>query len=454
MKRCCVLLVWLALTGPALAQNSIDGTWLGGLPVNGVTLRLAFHVTKTPDGFTATMDSIDQGARGIPVTSVSRKGEAVTIMMQNIGGEFTGKLDSTGNVIDGTWKQSGSLLPLVLKRTDGAALEQRRPQNPSQPYPYREEEVAFANPAEGGIKLAGTLTMPPTKGPFKAVVLITGSGPQNRDEELFGHKPFLVLSDYLTRKGIAVLRVDDRGIGKSEGKFAGATTADFATDVEAAVAFLKTRPEINPHKIGLIGHSEGGTIAPLVASRNADVAFIVMMAGSGVPGDAIIPEQAKAIAKARGAPAEQAEQVERQERQVLALVESEKDPAALQKKLHDMLATWIPEERINGEIVALTSPWYRYFLAYDPAPALRKLNCPVLALNGSLDTQILPAQNLPVIRQALQEAGNKRFEIVELPGLNHLFQTAKTGATIEYGQIEETISPKALETIADWVAKI
>ncbi len=435
----------------AFAQDSLDGVWLGGLSVNGMTLRLAFHISKMPNGFAATMDSIDQGAKGIPVTSVVRDGQNVVITMQAIGGGFKGKLNEKGDAIVGTWSQGGSELPLTLKRTEASALEPKRPQNPAKPYPYKEEEVTFENKSAGGIKLAGTLTEPQGKGPFTAVVLITGSGPQNRDEELFGHKPFLVLSDYLTRKGLAVLRVDDRGIGKSQGKFADATTADFATDVEAAMAYLKARPEVK--RIGLIGHSEGGTIGSMVAARNPDVAFLVMMAGSGVPGDAIIPEQSKALAKLNGAPPEKVEEVGREEQQVLALVESEKDPAVLQKKLHQMLAQSLPESRINAEIAVLTSPWYRYFLTYDPATALRKVTCPVLALNGSLDQQIFPWQNLPAIRAALQAAGNKRFEIVELQGLNHIFQTARTGNVSEYGQIEETISPVALQKIADWIAK-
>jgi pimeloyl-ACP methyl ester carboxylesterase len=453
MKRFLLFLsLALLLSTLAVAQDSLEGIWFGSLPVSdAMKLRLAFHISKTPTGFAATLDSLDQGAKGIPVTSVTREGDNVTISLQAIGGQFKGTLDAKVGTMAGTWSQGGSQLPLTLKRVEASALETRRPQNPTKPYPYKEEEVTFENKSAGGIKLAGTLTEPEGKGPFTAVVLITGSGPQNRDEELFGHKPFLVLSDWLTRKGIAVLRVDDRGIGKSQGVFAAATTADFATDVEAAIAFLKTRPEVK--RIGLIGHSEGGTIGPMVAARDADVAFLVMMAGSGVPGDAILPAQAKAIALRGGMTPEKAEEVENQERAVITLVETEKDPVVLQQKLHDLLAKSMPEQRIKAEIVTLTSPWFRYFLTYDPATALRKVKCPVLALNGSLDVQVLPSQNLPAIRQALQAAGNKHFEIVELPGLNHLFQTAKTGNVSEYGQIEETISPVALQKISDWIVK-
>lgn len=452
MKRLLLFLSLALFSSLAIAQNSLEGTWFGSLPVSeAIKLRLAFHISKTPTGFTATLDSLDQGAKGIPVTSVTRKGDNVVISLQTIGGEFKGTLDAKAETMVGTWSQGGSQIPLTLKRVEASALETKRPQNPTKPYPYKEEEVTFENKSAGGIKLAGTLTEPEGKGPFTAVVLVTGSGPQNRDEELFGHKPFLVLSDWLTRKGIAVLRFDDRGIGKSQGVFAAATTADFATDVEAAIAYLKTRPEVK--RIGLIGHSEGGTIGSMVAARNADVAFLVMMAGSGVPGDAVIPAQAKAIALLSGIAPEKAEEAVNQTRAVITLVETEKDPAVLQQKLHDMLAKSMPEQRIKAEIARATSPWFRYFLTYDPATALGKVKCPVLALNGSLDVQVLPSQNLPPIRQALEAAGNKHFEIVELPGLNHLFQTAKTGNVSEYGQIEETISPVALEKISDWIVK-
>ena len=302
--------------------------------------------------------------------------------------------------------------------------------------------------------MAATLTIPQGKGPFPAVVLITGSGPQDRDETLLGHKPFLVLSDYLTRQGIAVLRADDRGVGKSTGVFANATTADFATDTEAGIAYLKTRPEIDPHKIGLVGHSEGGVIAPMIAARNPDVAFIVMMAGTGVRGDEVLVAQSEAIAVASGQNPDQAAKDATKEREMLKLVETEKDPTALEKELKEKMAGDVPAGQIGMQITQLTSPWFRYFLTYDPATALRKVTCPVLAINGEKDKQVLPSQNLPPIRKALEQAGNKRFEVDELPGLNHLFQSSKTGSPGEYAQIEETISPVALEKIATWILKL
>ena len=433
--------------------SDIDGTWMGSLDTGAIKLRVVFHIVNTEDGLTATMDSPDQGAKDIPTTSVTRNGASLKIEAKSIGGIFEGTIAADLSSIDGKWTQGGGTLPLLLKRVkDQAELELKRPQNPVKPYPYREDEVTYDN-REQNVTLAATFTIPQGTGPFPAVLLITGSGPQDRDESLLGHKPFLVLSDYLTRHGIAVLRADDRGVGKSTGVFAKATTADFATDTEAGVAYLKTRAEVDPHKIGLIGHSEGAVIAPMVAARNQDVAFIVMMAGTGVPGDQVLVAQGEAIQVASGKSAEEAAKDAAKEREMLTLVETEKDQAVLEKELKEKLAGEVPEAQIGLQISEVTSPWFRYFLTYDPATALRKVTCPVLVLNGALDKQVLPSQNLPAIRKALEEAGNKHFEIDELPGLNHLFQKAKTGAPAEYAEIEETMSPVALDKMAGWIGK-
>jgi uncharacterized protein len=433
--------------------SDIDGTWMGSLDTGAVKLRVVFHILNAEDGLTATMDSPDQGMKDLSASSVTRNGASLKIEAKGIGGVFEGTIAADQSSIDGNWSQGGSSLPLLLKRVkDQAELELKRPQVPKKPYPYREEEVTYANRTQN-VTLAATFTIPQGKGPFAAVLLITGSGPQDRDESLLGHKPFLILSDYLTRHGIAVLRADDRGTGKSTGVFSGATTADFSTDTEAGVAYLKTRPEVDPHKIGLIGHSEGGVIAPMVAARNKDVAFIVMMAGTGVTGDQILPAQAEAIAVASGTNPDEAAKNAAKEKEMLTLVETEKDQSVLEKELKEKMAGDVPDAQIGMQILQITSPWFRYFLTYDPASALRKVTCPVLAINGSLDKQVLPDQNLPAIRKALDEAGNKRVEIDELPGLNHLFQTAKTGAPTEYAEIEETMSPVALEKITSWILK-
>jgi hypothetical protein len=443
------------------APSDIDGAWMGTLDFGAMKLRMVFHIANTEDGLMATADSPDQNATGMPVTSVTRNGSSLKLEMKQVGGVFDGTVSKDLTSITGTWSQRGIAVPLALTRVkDKAELERRHPQNPTRPYPCREEEVSYSNKVQGDT-LAATLTIPRGEGPFPAALLITGSGPQDRDESLMGHKPFLVLSDWLTRKGIVVLRADDRGTGKSTGDFATATTADFATattadfatDVEAGVAFLKTRSEVDPHKIGLIGHSEGGIIAPMVAARNHDVAFIVMMAGSGVPGDQILVEQSLLLSEAAGMSKDKAEKNAATEAELLALVMNEKDDAVLRKELHEKLADQMTEPQMGAQINAVTSPWFRYFLAYDPATALEKVKCPVLALNGEKDLQVPPKQNLPAIRKALEDAGNKNFEVDELPGLNHLFQDAKTGAPSEYADIEETISPVPLEKISSWILK-
>jgi fermentation-respiration switch protein FrsA (DUF1100 family) len=434
--------------------SDIDGAWLGTLDAGGAKLRVVFHIVNTDDGLVTSMDSPDQNLTGMPMTRTTRDGSALKIEAEKIGGVFEGKISADLGSIDGSWSQSGQKFPLALHRVkDHAELEPpKRPQNPIKPYPYKSEDVAYENKVQK-VTLAATLTIPQGKGPFPAVVLITGSGAQDRDESLLGHKPFLILSDYLTRHGIAVLRADDRGTAKSTGNFATATTADFATDTEAGIAYLKTRTEVDPHKIGLIGHSEGGEIAPMIAARNPDVAFIVMMAGPGVRGDEILVEQVQAIAESNGKSHEDAVKEAAQEREILNLIETEKDEAALEKGLRGKLAGDVPETQIGVSIQTLTSPWFRFFLTYDPAIALRKVTCPVLAIGGEKDTQVPVKENLPAIRAALEQGGNKHFEVDELPGLNHLFQTAKTGSPNEYAQIEETIAPAALEKIASWILK-
>ena len=444
---------------PAPAKPSdIDGTWMGTLDTGTIKLHVVFHILNSANGLTATMDSPDQGMKSLQTSAVKRDGASLRIEADKLDGVYEGTIPADKSSIDGKWTQKGNTFPLVLKPVkDEALLEPKRPQNPVKPYPYRDEDVTYENKIQN-VTLAATFTVPQGKGPFSAVVLITGSGPQDRDETLLGHKPFLILSDYLTRHGIAVLRADDRGTAKSTGDFKTATTADFATDTEAGIAYLKTRLEVDPRKIGLIGHSEGAVIAPMIAARNRDVAFIVMMAGSGVSGDQVLVAQREAIAVASGTKPEEAAKYAAKEKEMLALIEAEKvptekDDAALEKELREKMAGDVPESQIGLQIKLLTSPWFRYFLTYDPAIALRKVTCPVLVLNGEKDKQVLPEQNLPPIRQALTQAGNKHFEVDELPGLNHLFQTANTGSPTEYAGIEETMSPVALEKINTWIAK-
>ena len=434
--------------------SDIDGDWLGTLDTGMGKLRLVLHITNTEDGLTATMDSLDQGANGIPVNTITRTGAEFKLEMRSIGGSYDGTIGTDLGTISGTWSQMGKSWPLTLKAVKSKSdLELRRPQNPVKPYPYREEEVSYSN-AAAKIELAATLTVPPGKGPFPAVLLMSGSGPHDRDETLMGHKPFLVLADYLTRKGIVVLRADKRGVGKSTGDYSKAVMEDFASDAEAGVAYLKTRAEVNPRKIGLVGHSEGGVEAPMAAVADPDVAFIVMMAGTGIRGDELLAEQVQLIEKAAGKSQTDVDKDVAEQRQILALVEKDKDDTALEKDLRATMAGKEPDAQIDLQIKLVSSPWFRGLLEYDPVPTLSKVVCPVLAINGEKDLQVPPDTNLPPIRKALAAGGNKNSEVDELPGLNHLFQTAKTGGVGEYSEIEETMSPVAMEKVASWILKI
>jgi uncharacterized protein len=433
--------------------TDIDGAWVGTLDTGMGSLRVALHIVNTDQGLTATMDSPDQSAKGIPVSSITRNGSSLRFEVKAVGGSYEGIIASDLGSFAGNWSQLGKRWPLTLKRVkDAAELERRRPQNPTRPYPYREMEVSYKNPA-ANIELAATLTVPDGKGPFPAVLLMSGSGPHDRDEALMGHKPFLVLADYLTRKGVVVLRADKRGVGKSGGNYSSAVMADFASDAKAGVAYLKTRPEVNAHKIGLLGHSEGAVEAAMAAEHNAEVAFVVMMAGPGVRGDQLLPEQMRKIEQAAGKPAEEIEKDLALQHEILTLVEKDNDDAELDKDLREKLSGKVPDAQIGLQIQTVSSPWFRGLLTYDPASTLTKLTCPVLAVNGEKDVQVPPEQNLPPIRQALAASGNKNYEVDELPGLNHLFQTAKTGGISEYSEIEETMSPAAMESVADWILK-
>jgi len=436
---------------PPQSTADVQGTWLGTLDAGGVKLRVAFAISNAESGLTATMDSLDQGAKGIPVAAVSYKRPVLTMAVTAIGGTYRGDLAADGETISGTWSQGGVPLPLVLTRMKQTELPApRRPQMPVKPYPYQEEDVVIEN-ARANVKLAGTLTVPQGQGPFPGVLLITGSGPQDRDESLMGHKPFLVLADHLTRHGIAVLRLDDRGVGRSTGDFAAATTADFSTDAEAGFLYLLSRPEIADHKVGLIGHSEGGLIAPMVAARNEKVAFIVLMAASGVPGDEVLVEQVRMMAMASGAPRDSVAAMTTRQREILTILKNEADAATRERKVREKLAGAVPEAQLATQLKTMESPWFRYFLQYNPADALRRVKCAVLAIDGDKDTQVSAQRDLPAIRDALLAGGNTHVETVDFPALNHLFQTATSGAPSEYGVIEETVSPVALNKISGWI---
>lgn len=467
LLACCAGMCLSCMAQKASSSADISGAWNGTLDAAGTKLRLIFTVTVQADGsLKAVMTSVDQGGAKIAADATTFKGNRLLASFKSIAGVFDGKLNAAGDGFEGTWTQGAAAFPLVLKKGDklDAKIVPKRPQEPKRPFPYDEIEVSYPNPKSGNT-LAGTLTVPRSGGPFPVALLITGSGPQDRDEALMGHKPFLILSDYLTRRGIAVLRVDDRGVAKSTGNFATATTLDFADDVRAGIAYLKTRKEIDPKKIGLIGHSEGGLIGPMVAAKSPDVAFVVMMAGPGITGEKILYLQQALLSKALGASDDVIAQNRKVNEQLFAVAMTEKDDAVAAQKIQAIVAklkAGMSEEarkaggaaidaQVEGQTKALLSPWFRFFLAYDPRAALTRVKCPLLAINGEKDMQVPPKDNLPVIEAALKEGGNKDFTVKQLPGLNHLFQTADTGAVSEYATIEETMSPIALKTMGDWI---
>lgn len=464
MKVITVIMACLGLGYMSFAQSPV-GDWEGTLEAPGLKLKIIFHITADGDQYSATMDSPDQGAMGIPVTSTSFADGKLSIDAKSLGLNYEGALDAAGANIKGVFKQGAATLPLNLSRMKGKPVKLERPQEPQKPYPYKEEAVKYDNAKVEGVTLAGTLTLPNTAGPHPVVVLISGSGPQNRDEELLGHKPFLVLADHLTRQGIAVLRYDDRGVAESTGDFGKATSADFASDAEAAINYLKTRKDIDASKMGLMGHSEGGLIAPMVAAESKDVAFIVLLAGPGVSGTEILLLQQELIGKASNVPVQVLALNRKLNKKTFELINTHGDdlPKAkeeIKKYMEDEKQRLSDSEKTILEATMgqfdqtfqqISSPWFRYFLEYDPATSLTKVTCPVLAVNGDKDLQVDAEQNLPAIEKALKKAGNKNYEIKSFPNMNHLFQTSETGAPAEYGKLTETFSPVALNTISTWL---
>jgi uncharacterized protein len=467
MKRIILAILSIILlhsSQSAAQEHKFEGNWLGSLKISSISLRIILKISKNEkDEYKAIMNSPDQTDKDIPVEKVEIADDSIKLFVDAIGGSYKGKLADT--LLDGVWSQGGSDFLLSLMRTD-KIVELNRPQNPKKPYPYKEEEVTVLNKS-ANVTLAGTFTYPDKGDKFPMVVLITGSGPQDRDEALLGHKPFLVLSDYLTRHGIAVLRCDDRGIGKSTGNFSSATTLDFATDALACVEYLKTRKEVDKKHIGLIGHSEGGIIAPIVANQSKDISFIVMMAGPGISGEKILELQSKLIAKAEGESDEDINKMMQFNVKLYNIAMQEKDSSKATEKIHKVLDEIYnkmsdsvknsPEnskERLYAQTKSLLSPWFKFFLSYEPTESLSKIKIPVLAINGEHDLQVPPKENLAAIESALKKAGNKNYKVMEIPKLNHLFQTSQTGSPTEYSKIEETIAPIALSTISDWILMV
>ena len=465
-----VCLILSAISGIAAESPELTlkpGLWIGAIEIPGMgELAIVFNIDYDGQAYSATCDSPDQGVTGLPVESVTVTENQVKLTVPSVLAWFEGEIQSGGAVITGKWNQGGQALVCEVKLSD-TPYSPKRPQRPEAPFPYQVKEVEFTNP-DADIVLAGTLTIPEGEGPFPAVVLVAGSGPNDRDETVFGHKPFLVLSDYLTRHDIVVLRYDKRGVGESKGDYVTATSADFASDAVAALTFLREQQKVNSGKIGLIGHSEGGLIAPMVAAEKPDrVNFIVMMAGPGVSGHELLPVQLEMVLTLSGQTPEEISKSKEQQQMVFTILREEADleKAAerlteLAKKLYaemtdeEKAQEGVTEEAVIQGALSSNTAWLRFFLMADPRDYLRKTQCPTLAIWGEKDVQVPPEQNRPEVEKALAEAGNKNAVLKVFPGMNHLFQTAETGQVMEYGKIEETLSPDVLKEITEWIKAI
>ena len=468
MKSKIFIIVLLLATITANAQiKDISGIWEGKLNV-GVELRLVFHFTKNDDGtYKGTMDSPDQNAKDIPCSKVTVSADSVIAEIKMINGAYKAAI-TNDSTLSGQWVQGAGSFPLITKHVEKASEIKPKPQTPQPPFNYNSEDVEYNN-ADSSIHFGATFTYPKTSGPFATAILITGSGQQDRDETILGHKPFAVIADYLTKNGYAVLRVDDRGMGKtSAGDLKNATSADFAKDVEAGLAYLNTRKEVDKNKIGLIGHSEGGFIEDIVAAKNKNINFIIMLAGPGTKGSVLLADQAEAILVAAGVSKEAANAYMPLYKKILQNA-MEKDTAAANIASISSYNEWKiktdtnyikalnfgNEEDAKKAIRSITyqasTPWFKYFLQTDPADYIKQLRCKVLALNGSKDVQVLPQQNLAAINSALEKSKSKKYEIHELPGLNHLFQHCNVCTVAEYGQLEETFAQEALDMMAKWL---
>ena len=463
----------VCLIGQLKAQD-ITGSWVGLITVGGIKLHVVFNIKKTSDtSYSSTFDSPDQKAFGITCSSTYVKKDSLFIGIAIIKGGYKGVLAGRDS-ISGVLSQGPGKLPLSLKKISDAekvslSADKIRPQTPKQPYGYHSEEVEYDN-ADKSLHYGATFTRPDGDGKYPAVIIISGSGTQDRNGTMMGHQPYWVLADYLTKNGIAVLRVDDRGAGKSSlgTDINQKTSVDFSYDVEASLNYLETRPDIDKKHLGLIGHSEGGMIAPMVASRRKDVAFIVLWGGPGVSGAQILTEQSGLGLKEKGMDSVSVAAYKKLHFSILSLFATSATQADLDRQIPPVVEAWKKDQTqktlndLNvpnatmGDIEKVyngmySSGWLRFFISYDPATALSKVKCPVLAVTGGKDTQVDATENLGRIKEVLTKSGNRDFEVKTIPGVNHLFQTANTGDISEYEQITETMSPVAMNIICSWI---
>jgi uncharacterized protein len=465
MKNIILSVVLLSTVRLLSAQSSFVGTWEGKLNA-GMELRLVFHVSKDNGEFTGSMDCPDQGLKGVRASKLMLTSDSIYFEIDQFKAVYKGRLDND-SIIAGAFHQ-GIARPLKIKKVTKIA-EIKRYQTPSPPFPYKVEELSYTN-HDKSISYGATITLPGGPGPFPAVLLLTGSGQQNRDEEIAGHKPFAVIADHLTRQGFIVLRVDDRGMGKTTGEFRQATSKDFADDAIVSLNYLRGRKEVDQKRIGLIGHSEGGMLAQMIAAERNDINFIVLLAAPGVPNKKLLFDQNEAILKKTQLPENY---IAAYLKLYQSILETSSSPAAnLNEDVTSRVDSWISQtpdiivrattgittekskvEFVNAFAAQIGNPWFNYFLNYDPQPVLKKIKSKVLALNGSEDVQVLADSNLSGIEVALTAAGGKNHTVKKLDGMNHLFQECKTCGLDEYPKLEQTISPIVLETISDWLVE-
>jgi len=474
MRKLLSVILTLFFAGQVGAQD-IGGSWIGAIPAGPTNLHVVFNIKKTSDtGYTTTMDSPDQKAFGIVCSSTHVKNDSLVIGVAMIGGAYSGLWDGKDN-ITGTYSQHGGKIGLTLTRLSEAekaslTKDPVRPQTPKPPFGYFSEDVEYDN-ADKSLHYGATFTRPDGRGKYPAVIVISGSGTQDRDGTMMkGHKPYWVLADYLTKNGIAVLRVDDRGAGKSSlgPDINSRTSLDFSYDVEASLNYLETRPDVEKRYLGLIGHSEGGMIAPMVAARRKDISFIVLWGGPEAGGPRVLAEQYANSLKQQGIDTVAVNAFEQLHLQILKMFAVSPDEQTLDKNAMETFAVWEkaqPQSSLNalnihGDMTdkilknyngMFKSAWVRFFVIYDPEKDLSKVKCPVLAINGEKDTQVNAAENLGAIKEILTKSGNKDFEVKAIPGLNHLLQTANTGQASEYEEISETMSPVAMNIISEWI---
>jgi pimeloyl-ACP methyl ester carboxylesterase len=453
MKTLYTFLLTIVLSSVALAQD-ITGDWQGELKFQGNALGINFHINKTENGFASTMDVPLQGVEGYKSDATTYIDSLLTIQIKELGIQYQGKLALKDTIV-GNFSQNGMSFKLNLKRGNNLP---NRPQEPKPPYDYVIKEVSYKSTTDD-VVLAGTLSLPKGDGPFPAVMLLSGSGPQDRNSSIFGHKPFLLLAHELTQSGIAVLRFDERGVGESGGRTSEMTMATQMGDAQAGINYLLSNNQINRTKIGLLGHSLGGILAPKLAIEN-DIDFLVLLAAPGVNGDAMMLKQRKDLLKLRGATDKQIEGTNGMLASLYSelrksSLEDEALKTELQKKLAVKYQSTIPEKELNEMVNSIVdNEELMAILKSSPANYFQKVSCPVLALNGSKDFQVSAKENLAAIEKALSDGGNTAIETHELEGLNHLFQDSDTGDISEYQLIEQTMSPEVLRLITEWVSNI